>query len=61
MARAGSRFVATSNYLVPVCAVAIGLLLLAERLGPGDWLGLALLLAGILLSEGRWRLWGRRR
>lgn len=53
VARAGSRFVATSNYLVPACAVLVGVVFLSERLDPGDWLGLGLILAGILISEGR--------
>lgn len=51
--RAGSRFVATSNYLVPACAVLVGFAFLSERLDPGDWLGMVLILAGILISEGR--------
>jgi drug/metabolite transporter (DMT)-like permease len=53
VARAGSRFVATSNYLVPACAVLIGVTFMSERLELGDWIGLALILAGILVSEGR--------
>jgi drug/metabolite transporter (DMT)-like permease len=60
VAQAGSRFVATSNYLVPPCAVAIGFVFLSERLDAGDWIGLALILVGILLSEGRMPLRLRR-
>lgn len=60
VARAGSRFVATSNYLVPACAVLVGYVFLSERLGAGDWAGLAFILVGILISEGRVPLGPRR-
>lgn len=53
VARAGSRFLATSNYLVPAWAVLVGMIFLSERLDAGDWVGMALILAGILISEGR--------
>ncbi|MGR8919230.1 MAG: DMT family transporter [Gammaproteobacteria bacterium] len=51
ISRAGAGFVAVSNYLVPVCALVVGLVFMHESLAPGDYLGLALILAGIALSE----------
>lgn len=49
----GASFVAISNYLVPVFAVLVGVIGLGERLQWSDWMGLALVLCGILVSEGR--------
>ncbi|MEP0520094.1 MAG: DMT family transporter [Hyphomicrobiales bacterium] len=50
---AGASFLALSNYLVPVFAVMVGVILLGEALQWSDWLGLALVLCGILISERR--------
>jgi drug/metabolite transporter (DMT)-like permease len=51
--RAGARFLSMSNYLVPVFAALTGVAVMAEYLDVGDWVGLALILTGILISEGR--------
>ncbi len=51
--QAGARFLAMSNYLVPVFAALTGVAFMAERLDAGDWIGLAMILTGILISEGR--------
>ena len=40
----------------PLLAIAIGITLLGERLSPGAWLGVGLLLAGLLLVQRPWRL-----
>lgn len=40
----------------PLLAVAIGVGLLGERLAPGAWLGVGLLLAGLLVVQRPWRL-----
>ena len=40
----------------PLLAIAIGVLILGERLAPGAWLGVGLLLAGLLLVQRPWRL-----
>ncbi len=37
-------------------AIAIGVVILGERLVPGAWLGVGLLLAGLLLVQRPWRL-----
>lgn len=42
----------------PLLAVAIGVVILGERLVPGAWLGVGLLLAGILVVQRPWRLLG---
>lgn len=55
VSRSGSRFVATSNYLVPVFATIIGVAFLSERLHPLHYTGLIVILAGIFVSEGRRR------
>jgi uncharacterized membrane protein len=43
----------------PLLAVAIGVLVLGERLAPVAWLGVALLLAGMLAIQRPWRMLGR--
>ncbi len=40
----------------PLLAIAIGVGILGERLAPGAWLGVGLLLAGLLLVQRPWRL-----
>ena len=40
----------------PLLAVAIGVLVLGERLSPGAWLGVSLLIAGLLVVQRPWRL-----
>ena len=40
----------------PLLAIAIGVVILGERLAPGAWLGVGLLLAGLLLVQRPWRL-----
>ena len=42
----------------PLLAVAIGVLVLGERLLPTAWLGVGLLLAGLLVVQRPWRLVG---
>ncbi len=49
--RAGSRFLATSNYAVPVFAILVGWLFLKETLQVTDFAGFALISVGILISE----------
>ena len=43
----------------PLIAVAIGVLILGERLAPIAWVGVALLLAGVLVVQQPWRMLGR--
>ncbi|MEW6226214.1 MAG: EamA family transporter, partial [Chloroflexota bacterium] len=40
----------------PLLAVAIGVAVLGERLAPGSWAGVALLVGGLLLVQRPWRL-----
>ncbi|MCJ7711587.1 MAG: EamA family transporter, partial [Chloroflexi bacterium] len=40
----------------PIMAVAVGVLVLGERLPPPAWLGVGLLLAGLLVVQRPWRL-----
>jgi drug/metabolite transporter (DMT)-like permease len=40
----------------PLLAVAIGVGILGERLSPGAWLGVGLLIAGLLVVQRPWRL-----
>ena len=40
----------------PLFAIAIGVVILGERLAPGAWAGVALLVAGLLLVQRPWRL-----
>ena len=40
----------------PLIAVAIGVAILGERLVPGAWLGVGLLIAGLLVVQRPWRL-----
>ena len=49
--RAGSRFLATSNYAVPAFAVCVGWIFLGETLDYGDLAGFALIIFGIAVSE----------
>jgi len=48
---AGPSFTSFINYLIPVWAVLMGMLFLGERPGPGAFVALLLILAGIALSE----------
>ncbi len=50
---AGATFLALINYLIPVWAVLVGALFLGERLAASALAGLALILAGIVLSQTR--------
>ena len=47
----GARFTSLLNYLVPVWAVALGTLVLGERLRLNSWLALALILMGLVLMR----------
>ena len=45
----------------PLLAVAVGVLVLGERLPPGAWVGVGLLVAGLLVVQRPWRLLGAAR
>ncbi len=45
--RRGALFTSFTTYLAPIWAILIGVVLLAERPGPAEYLALALILAGV--------------
>lgn len=49
--RAGAGFMALSNYVTPLWAVALGALLFGERLGASVFIALALILSGVAVSQ----------
>lgn len=53
--RAGALFTAQSSYLMPVWAVLLGWIFLDERLGLPDGAALALIVAGVALTQWRTR------
>lgn len=57
---AGPAFVSQLNYLIPLWAVAVGMVFLGERPEPSAWYALALILGGILLTQFERWLWRRR-
>ncbi|WP_240661412.1 DMT family transporter [Nioella ostreopsis] len=48
---AGPTFMSLTNYVVPVCSVVLGALVLSEPLQPSLLWALALILAGVFLSQ----------
>lgn len=48
---AGPTFMSLTNYLVPLCSVLFGALILAEPLPPSLLTGMALILSGVFLSQ----------
>ena len=58
---AGPTFMSLTNYQVPVWSVVLGIVILAEPVSPSLYLALALILAGVAISQ--WgafrRLWAR--
>ncbi|MBK1705319.1 DMT family transporter [Halochromatium glycolicum] len=50
---AGPGFTSQLNYLIPLWAVAIGILFLGEALGLGHLIGLLLILGGVLIARRR--------
>lgn len=53
LARAGVGFVAYCNYLIPVFAAGLGVLVLGEALAINVLVGLGIILSGIAISETR--------
>ena len=49
--RAGPGFLSLINYLIPVWASILGTLVLGEKLALSAWLGLGLILTGMLMSQ----------
>ena len=52
---AGPSFLSLINYLIPLWALAAGVIALGEQPHPRALIALALVLAGIALAESRWR------
>ena len=51
IAQTGARFTSLLNYLVPVWAVGLGVVFLGETLPLSSWLGLILILSGLILTS----------
>ncbi|MEM1104709.1 MAG: EamA family transporter, partial [Pseudomonadota bacterium] len=49
--RVGASFMALANYLTPLYAVGLGALAFAERLDQGVFIALAVILAGVFVSQ----------
>jgi drug/metabolite transporter (DMT)-like permease len=47
---AGATFAALNNYIVPLLGLALGAVALGEPVGASSWLGLAFVLAGVVLT-----------
>lgn len=54
--RVGAGFMALTNYFTPLWAVAIGALIYHERLEPGAFLALGVILLGVAISQRKGRL-----
>lgn len=52
---AGATNASLVTYLVPVSAILLGTVFLGERLGAADFAGMALIIGGIALAQGRLR------
>jgi drug/metabolite transporter (DMT)-like permease len=50
---AGPTFMSLTNYCIPIVALFLGMAILGEQPGPNAYAGLALILAGIALSQVR--------
>ncbi|MFI5020030.1 MAG: DMT family transporter [Alphaproteobacteria bacterium] len=53
LARAGATNVLLVTFLIPVTALLLGVLVLGERLEPGEIAGMLLIFAGLALIDGR--------
>ena len=51
VARAGARFTSLFNYLVPMWAVSLGIVVLNEQLSLASFAALALIISGVLLTQ----------
>lgn len=51
IAQTGARFTSLLNYLVPVWALALGVTILGEKFHTSVWLGLILILGGLILTS----------
>ncbi|MFK8084111.1 MAG: DMT family transporter [Granulosicoccus sp.] len=49
--RQGASFLSQINFMVPLFGVMLGWIVLDERLTPGDWLALGIILTGVGLSR----------
>ena len=58
LASAGATNLMLVTLMIPVSALAMGMVFLGEALSPGDWVGAACILGGLLVIDGRcFRLW----
>jgi len=61
LANAGSGYASLVTYLVPPVALAYGAIFLGERFGATAFVALAIILGGVALGTGGWRVVLRRR
>jgi drug/metabolite transporter (DMT)-like permease len=61
LANAGSGYASLVTYLVPPVALAYGAIFLGERFGATAFVALAIILGGVALGTGGWRVALRRR
>jgi len=50
---AGATFLSLMNYLIPLWAVVVGSIFLGEKLHPGGWLAMLVVLVGVALAGSR--------
>lgn len=55
IASAGATNASLVTFLVPVTAILLGTLVLGERLTPAEIGGMALIVVGLIVLDGRWR------
>jgi drug/metabolite transporter (DMT)-like permease len=59
--RRGATFATLNNYVVPFVGLILGAVFLGEPIPPTAWMGLALVISGIALTGGSFRMFGLRR
>ncbi|MEZ5894901.1 MAG: DMT family transporter [Parvularculaceae bacterium] len=53
--RVGASFMALANYLTPIWAIIVGVIAFGERLAPSAFIALAVIFAGVAISQRRGR------
>ena len=58
---ADASYISLVTYLVPIFGILLGVLVLGERLGWNDYAGFALILTGVMIVNGSFKIRGRLR
>ena len=61
METADASYTSMVTYLLPIFGILLGVLVLGERLGWNDYAGFALILTGVMIVNGSFKIWGRLR